>query len=85
MLSLTDERLIALDTRKNGNDFKLFFKDQDGEPQIGAKDLMTLFDKEEIHFFKDDYSLKINEFKQLLEMSRVHEHPPDGLDIALHK
>ena len=81
MLSLTDGRLIAYGNRKKGDDFKLFFKDEDGDPQIGANDLMTLFDKEEIHFFLDDYSLKINEFRELIEMARHHEHPSDSLDI----
>ena len=84
MLSLTSGTFIATGKKKD-SDFKLFFKDEDGEPQIDVKDIFSLFDKNEIHFFLDDYSLKLDEFKQLLEMARANEHPPENLDISLHK
>ena len=85
MLSLTTGTLIAEGVKKNKENFKLFFKDEDGDPHIDVKDIFSLFDKNEIHFFLDDYSLKIDEFKALLEIAKNNEHPPDHLDIALHK
>ena len=35
--------------KTTGEEFKLYFKDEDGEPQIEVKDVFALFDKEEIH------------------------------------
>ena len=48
------------------------------------KDSFSLFDKHEINQFLDDYSLTLNEFKQLLEMVK-NEEPPDSLDIEMYK
>ena len=72
MLSLTSGRLIAHGNKKD-NDFKLYFKDEDGDPHISVKDVFALFDKAEIHFFLDDYSLNIDKFKTLLEMTQNQE------------
>ena len=85
MLSLTSGTLIAEGVKKNKENFKLYFKDEDGDPQIDVKDIFSLFDKSEIHFFLDDYSLKLDEFKTLLDMAKQNEHPPEHLDIGLHK
>ena len=84
ILSLTSETLIAKEKKKN-SEFKLFFKNDDREPQINVKDIFNLFDKNEVYFFLDDYSLKLNKFKQFLELVKVNEHPPENVDISLHK
>ena len=85
MLSLTDGTLIAYDTRKCGSDFRLYFKDEDGDPSIDAADHMTLFDTSEIHIFLYDYNLSIEKFRTLVEMAKGMEHPPDSLDRTLHR
>lgn len=70
MLSLTSGQLIADGKKANGEKFKLYFQDIDGDPHIKVKDVYSLFDNAEINFFLDDYSLSINEFKQLLSLAQ---------------
>ena len=41
MLSLTTGTLIAEGVKKNKENFKLFFKDEDGDPHIDVKDIFS--------------------------------------------
>ena len=52
----SNAKLLAYGENKNGKNFKLYFEDHDGDPQIKA-DAFSLFDKLEIHEFLDNYSL----------------------------
>ena len=83
MLILTSGKLIA-DGKKDGEKFKLYFQDVDSDHQIRVKDVYSLFDKTEIKNFLDDYSLSLDEFKQLLSLAQ-NQAEPGNLDRALHK
>ena len=76
MLSFNDDKLIAYGKNQNTKKyFKLYYSDEDGDPQINVQYSFILFNKAEIHAFLYDYSITLEEFKKLFEMAK-NDQPP---------